>query len=422
MKKWSILLSVFFSLNSALAKELVYDNHIYEDQIKTVLLYVPGTNYPVPVIKLNSSDKLHLSFDEFTNNNDYYQYTLVHCDANWKPTNLRPLEYMQPGNLFTNIDQFKFSNNTYKRFVHYDAFFPSKDVAPKISGNYLLKVYRNFDESDLIITRKIFVLDNKATFTTNIQPATLPDVRFSKQEVDFSFKLNNYQVIDPFNDLKVVVSQNNRWDNAITNLKPQFIVGNEYTYNYERENLFDGTNEYRFFDFRSLRFFSQNVESKYFDEINHLVLRREEKRGATRHLEYIDFNGKRVIANKDGQNDGSFDGDYAWVYFSLSAPQRFRMGEVYIFGELSDWQVKEEFRMTYNESKLQYEGKAILKQGYYSYLYVTENEVTGALETVETEGNYMETENDYYLYVYCRNQSFDYDELIGFGRFNTRGK
>ncbi|MDX5320964.1 MAG: DUF5103 domain-containing protein, partial [Bacteroidota bacterium] len=210
------------------------------------------------------------------------------------------------------------------------------------------------------------------------------------------------------------VSQNNRWDNAVYGMRPLFIVGNEYTYNYEEENLFDGTNEYRFYDSRSMRFLSQNVIKKYYDTLQHLILIPAERRGHSAYVEFVDFNGKRVIANKDGQNDGAFDGDYTWVYFSLKSPQRLRSGDVYVLGEFSDWQANPRFKLEYNQSLYQYEGRVLLKQGYYSYLFTTLNPETGVMETFETEGNYMNTENQYYIYMYCRNQSYGYDELIGF--------
>lgn len=393
-------------------KVLQYTNHIYEPQIHTVLLYKPNTNVPVPVINLNSSDQLELSFDELGSDNDYYQFTLIHCDANWNPSNLRPMEYLN-GNTFDFINDFSFSNNTFQRYIHYSVNFPTEQMKPKFSGNYLLKVYRNYDENDVIITRRIFVLDSRTTFQFDIRPATLAQFRFSKQEVDFKATINDYQVFNPYQDMKVVIAQNNRWDNAIYGLRPLFIVGNEYTYNYEEENLFDGTNEYRFYDSRSLRFLSQNVAKKYFDEINHLILMPAERRGSSAYVQFADFNGKRVIDNKDGQNRGAIDGDYTWVYFSLNAPQM-RSGDVYVFGELSDWRADERFKMTYNDQQKRYEAKILLKQGYYSYLFTTLNAETGVMETHETEGNYMNTENQYYIYLYCKNQSFGYDELIGF--------
>lgn len=424
MKKLLFFLAGSFQiLHAQTEKTLYYANHIYEPQIHTVLLYQPGTNTPVPVIMLNSQDKLQLSFDELTKENDYYQYTLIHCDAGWNPSNLRPMEYLS-SNLFEDVRDFKFSNNTYQSYVHYSVDFPSQDMRPKLSGNYLLKVYRNYDETDIIITRRFFVLDAKTTFNFDIHPATLAQVRFSKQEVDFKATIKDYQVYNPYQDLKVVISQNNRWDNAITGLRPQFIVGNEYSYNYEEENLFDGTNEYRFFDFRSLRFYSQNVNRKYLDTLSHLILRPDERRGTSAYVQFEDFNGKRVIANKDGQNDGSFDGDYAWVYFTLQSNNEMRTGDVYVYGELSDWQPQERFKMSYNPDLKQYEAKVLLKQGYYSFIYTTLNPETRQMETIETEGNYMNTENTYYIYMYCRNQSFDYDELIGFigESSNTRSR
>ena len=422
MKYFLFLLAPLFLVTAAKGeKVLQYGNYIYEPQIKTVLLYQQGTNTPTPVIKLNTTESLTLSFDELVPENDYYMYTLIHCDAYWHPSDLRPMEYLV-GNTFDFIEDFKFSNNTYQKYVHYSMNFPSADMRPKYSGNYLLKIYRNYDENDVIITRRIFVLDARTTFDFDIHPATLAQYRFSKQEVDFKATIKEYQVFNPYQDLKVIISQNNRWDNVNFGMKPQFIVGNEYTYNYEEENLFDGTNEFRFFDSRSLRFLSQNVNNKYIDSIYHLVLLPSERRVSKSYVQYIDFNGKRVIANKDGQNDGSFDGDYAWVYFSLEAPNELRTGDVYVFGELSDWQAKEEFRMTYNRSEGRYECKVLLKQGYYSYLFTTYNQENGQMETIETEGNFMNTENDYYIYVYCRNQSFGYDELIGFVKQSSNSR
>ena len=246
MKKGSLFLLLLLSIFQVTAqKELQYTNYIYEPQIHTVLLYKQGTNVPVPVLNLNSSDRLQLSFDELASDNDYYQFTLIHCDAQWKPSDLQPMQYIE-GNLFDFINDFRFSNNTYQKYVHYSVSFPSQDMKPKISGNYILKVYRNYDEEDVVITRRFFVLDSKTTYEFDIHPATIGQYRFSKQEVDFKATITDYQVYNPYQDLKMVLTQNNRWDNAIYNLRPLFIVGNEYTFNYEEENLFDGTNEYRF--------------------------------------------------------------------------------------------------------------------------------------------------------------------------------
>ncbi|MBI1221535.1 MAG: DUF5103 domain-containing protein [Bacteroidetes bacterium] len=414
MKK-SILfgLLAILTISAKAQKVLQYTNFIYEPQFHTVLLYKPGSNVPTPVMNLNSQDQLQLSFDELVTDNDYYQFTFIHCDANWNPSNLRPMQYIE-GNLLDYINDFKYSSNTYQKYVHYSVNFPSRDMRPKLSGNYILKVYRNYDEQDIVITRRFFVVDNRTSFNFDIHPATLSQYRFSKQEVDFKATINEYRVVNPYTDLKVVISQNNRWDNAVYGLHPLFIVGNEYTYNYEEQNLFDGTNEYRFFDSRSLRFLSQNVMKKTHDTLTNLYLYPADRRGSGAYVQYKDFDGKRVIANKDGQNDGSFDGDYTWVYFTFRSGQPLLSGDVYVMGELSGWRANPLFRLEYNPTSKSYEGRALLKQGYYSYLFVTLNTENGVMETYETEGNYMNTENQYYIYMYCKNQNFGYDELIGY--------
>lgn len=399
-------------------KELRYENYIYEENIRTVLLFQTTSKDPLPLISLKADDKLTLIFDELGNENDYYQYSFVHCNSDWTPSDLQPMQYLE-GNMFGNINTFQYSNNTYIKYVNYQLEFPADDMKPKVSGNYLLKVYRNFDENDIILTRRFFVLDAKIGLSGTVIPATRPEYRFNRQEVDFVANTKSTTIVNPFEDTKVVIMQNYWQDNAITDLKPQFVNGSDLTYNYEEENVFGGINEFRFFDTRSLRFASINVQKKFFENnVYHTVLNGEESRAFKRHTNLIDFNGKRAISNRDG-NNGNIDGDYTWVYFTLQSPNPFP-DSVYIMGELTDWRIQEDFKMTYNPEIKAFQGKALLKQGFYDYIYVTKPKDPKELpETTFTEGNYMNTENDYYIFYYVRNQFLDYHELLGFKRLNS---
>lgn len=414
----SFLLSVAFTLQAQKDKTLRYENYVYEENIRTVLLYQTSTKDPMPVLAMGAKDKLTLMFDELGNENDYYQYKFIHCNSDWTPSDLQPMQYLD-GNMFANIDNYKYSNNTYIKYVNYRLEFPNVDTKPKLSGNYLLVVYRNFNEKDIILTRRFYVLDAKIGLSGTVLPATRPDYRFNRQEVDFVANTKNYLVVNPFQDTRVVIMQNYWQDNAITDLKPQFVNGQDLTYNYEEENVFGGINEFRFFDTRSLRFASINVQKKFFEnDVYHAVLNSDEPRAFKRHVNIIDYNGKRVIANKDG-NNGDIDGDYTWVYFTLENPNPFP-DSVYLMGGLTDWRIQDEFKMTYNPEIKAYQGKALLKQGFYDYIYVTKPKDTSLLpETTFTEGNYMNTENDYYIFYYVRNQFLDYHELLGFKRLNS---
>lgn len=413
---WVLSLCVLFSppAEAGGEKELRYDNYIYEPTIQSVQFQTLAANQTLPLIVLNSGDKLKLTFDELTSRNDYYQYTIVHCDANWKPTNLDPTMYIKGLNM-GNIDNYSYSANTFQVYVHYALNFPNDDMQPLLAGNYLLKIFRNFNDQELIITRRFMVLNQLVSVTGSSKPATDGKFRFSKQEVDVYVDYTGYSIPNPNQDVKLVMLQNCRWDNAITGLKPLFVSGNQLNYNYEDGNLFNGGNEFRFFDTRSLRFFSQNIEKKYFDQVTQCVLKPDESRAKAAYFQYLDFNGKRVLENKDGTTDG----DYARMYFRLMLPDSFAE-PVYVFGEFSDWQPREAFRMTYDPLLKMYTCNALLKQGYYNYAYGVLT-ASGKLDETLIEGNHMETRNDYNILVYHRNLIFDYDELVGAAYFDSGG-
>jgi hypothetical protein len=88
------------------------------------------------------------------------------------------------------------------------------------------------------------------------------------------------------------------------------------------------------------------------------------------------------------------------------------MGDVYIYGELTDWQLKEKFKMKYFEEYDMYGASVLLKQSYYNYHFVLKDK-DGNIDYTFTEGNHQETENDYTVLVYHKNVFYGYDELIG---------
>ena len=410
----SLLLLITFSIGTvttSYATELKYENYIYDTLVETVLLSTNTSGYnPIAVMDLGATNALRLKFDRLEASNEFYQYTFVHCDANWKPSNLQKTEYLE-GNTMGSIEDFTFSTNTFQQYVQYSLEFPNQDMDLTKSGNYLLIVYRNFDEEDLVLTRRFMIFESQASVTGNVKPATNPSDRFYKQEVDFEVEYKDYLIQNPFLDVNAVILQNNSWNNAIYNLKPQFVNNNILQFNYENENLFNGVSEFRFFDIRSLRNFSQNVAKKFTDSLVNVVLKVGEIQSSKTYINWIDFNGKRVIQNTDGL-DVTENGDYTLVHFSLESPNKLSAGDVYVYGELTDWRLDEKYKMTYLPDRKVYYLATKLKQSYYNYHYV----VPGKNNTIEyayTEGNHAETENDYMILLYHRDAFYGYDRLIG---------
>jgi hypothetical protein len=136
-----------------------------------------GSYERFPAIDLNSNQQLNLQFDDMMPESDNYQFTFIHCSSDWKVSNLKPNEYLT-GAMFENITNYTFSTTTFQVYTHYNVNFPSADMKPKLSGNYILKIFRNFDENDLILTHRFMVVDDKFVpeIIELVPPASTPPV------------------------------------------------------------------------------------------------------------------------------------------------------------------------------------------------------------------------------------------------------
>ncbi len=224
------------------------------------------------------------------------------------------------------------------------------------------------------------------------------------------------EIPSPYTDAHLVILQNGRWDNALTTLKPKYINGPVYNYDFEEGNLFFGGNEFRTFDIRNIRSVGQNVSSKYIDTAIHVLLKPDEARGDKQHLMMTDFNGRYIIYSRTTTEQNQMD--YAWVTFTLNKFSQDQNRAVYVLGAFNNWKPGEKYRMVYNESRKIYQCTVLLKQGYYNYMYAI-TDGNGESDVSETEGNHYETENDYYFFFYQKNYMYNYDELIGYQKINT---
>jgi hypothetical protein len=71
-----------------------YRDEVFADNIMTVQLHVKGWEMSYPVIELGSRDELVLSFDDLDGDIKNYQYTIIHCNADWTRSTLFQSDYM----------------------------------------------------------------------------------------------------------------------------------------------------------------------------------------------------------------------------------------------------------------------------------------------------------------------------------------
>ena len=392
-------------------KTLRYQDYIYTPDVRSVQCYMTTsantTVFQPPVVPLGQSQSIALEFDVLGEQAPRLTTRLVHCDVDWQPSVLTDMQFLNEINE-TLITSYQTGIGGKVPYFHYRTTAP----AVKISGNYLLVVQSQGGVP--LLSRRVIVYENQVQVSLKPGIVVAGQERYTLQQLDFGINYGSVNLVNAAAEVKVVLRQNFRWDNAKYGLRPTFVRDAERQLDYQYfnfENAFPGLSEYRFFDTRSIQTNGLNVL-----RINQQANPRtaelvpEVTRGDLAYNQYIDVNGQRIFESRE-YGDGRYNADYANVTFQLKAAQP-APGPVYVFGALTDWQLKDEFKLSYDETKQLYTGTALLKQGYYNYDFAVAG-AKGANE-VYFEGTHYETENNYDLLVYYRPPGTRTDLLIGY--------
>ena len=416
-KKYFFLLLLLLNLLQINAQS---PDVIFKNNIQSVRFHMYGDQQSLPVFKINSADQLELHFDDMDANTKSYYYSFVLCDYNWVPVNLSAFDYIK-GFTQNRISNYRYSSIAYTRYTHYQAILPDRNSVPIKSGNYLLKVYLDGDTSKTAFTRRLLVLDQKATIAAKIiQPFGAQQFR-THQKVQFNANITGINSFSAAQQIKVVILQNNRWDNAVKDIAPTFVRGNNLEYSAENNLVFAGGKEWRWLDLRSFRLFSDRVDSGTYDKNKaDLYLKPDIDRSGLRYVYFNDLNGMYSVETYETINP-YWQGDYATVHFNLAAPngKPYASKDIYLSEQLCNYELNDKTRMTFNPSTGKYEAKAYLKQGYYNYTYIAVDKNDPSIKK-ELEGDYWETENTYTILIYYKGFTDRCDQLIGVDKLNSR--
>ena len=125
------------------------------------------------------------------------------------------------------------------------------------------------------------------------------------------------------------------------------------------------------------------------------------------------IHGRCYYRTRDLRNENSED--YVFTHFTLKSTFPFSDGDVYVFGELTDWQLQDEAKLHYNKEFDFWETDLLLKQGVYNYQYVYVPRGTNNLiDATYIEGSHYQTNKIYYIFVYYQEEGTSYDRLIGY--------
>jgi hypothetical protein len=387
-----------------------YYNKVFDKNIKTVLLYKSGIPLSEPVIGLNTDEKLELHFDNLSDTRKNYRYTLVHCNALWEPSPLDQSEYLK-GHVSGQLTTVESSFNTTYEYFHYHLTFPEEEMYPLISGNYVIIVYEDYNSDKPVLTRQFFIAENLVNIEASVRQPT-GEGYYTHQEIECSVNYENYSINVPSNDIKIRIIQNGSPYNERILSNPRFVSTITLSYGGNGEIVFEGDNEFRYFNTKSMKYASENIESIDFrNPYYHVFLKPDESRAFKPYFTVKELNGRYYI-DKEGAQNNNTDADYVFVHFSMPAQVPYTNGDIYITGALNDWAAGDENRLTFNAETKHYETTMLLKQGYFNYFYAFRESGTDKMDIGFFEGNHYETENEYLLLVYHNDSQWNYDRII----------
>lgn len=402
--KYSLLLLLIPIASFCQVKEVNPPNYI-----KTINFKGNTPETQLPILKLG--EYVILEFDALNGNEDDYYYKIEHYNYDWTPSVLIKSEYMDG---FDNqrIRNYENSLNTYQIYSHYQLTIPNEQTRRlKVSGNYLLSIFNSNDE--IVFSRKFMIYEDLTAIGVNIKRAR--DVQFieEKQRVEIIITSNNMQLNNPSQTVKTVIVQNNNLNTAISNLKPQYTLGNQLIYKYDTETSFWGGNEYLFFENKDVRAANTGIRAIDLQELYHNYLFTNVERASKPYTYNPDINGNYVITVLDAENP-SIEADYVWMHFSLVPTEAFKNKNVHVYGNFNNYVIDESTKLIYDERHNVLRNAILLKQGFYNYKFVTVNS-NGSLNEGAISGNFYQTENNYKVIVYYRDLGARYDKIIGIG-------
>jgi hypothetical protein len=397
-------------------EEIIQFNTKIDTNIRTLKFHKKGNQMSDPILSLDRNQQLVLNFDLIDLDYGDLAYEILLCDKDWKLSSL-DMSYYQDGFYEYYIRDYQSSINTYVNYMHYQTEFPNDDLKIKLSGNYIIRVYPESEKTRIILQKRFMVVESGINVEAKVEK---PDVQLNaryQQQLNINVKYPE-DISDPLVNLYMTIRQNHSWLNAIDNIQADYVQDNTLFFNDRTKFTFDGNNEFRQLDLKYHRAGNLEIEKivKEGNQFN-VYIKDNKKKSFHNYIYKEEINGRYIVKNDEAQDDG-IEADYFKVHFELISNYFFE-GDIYVYGEFTDWEIREENKLIYDKINQKYFLSKDIKQGMMNYSFVLLEKSTGKKNIQIIEGNHFETENDYDIILYYRDLTTGSDRILGLYSFNS---
>lgn len=411
-----ILILLFISILHNKIETTQIENEDTSISISAIKFAPENDSQAYPILNMNDGLSLQLSFDILGKEAPTVSYRIIHCNKKWEPSSLNTSQYLSSNFNDFYINNYEYSFNTQTSYTHYTVQIPNEEFQINLSGNYTIEIYYEDTPEKILFSRKFFVSENTIDIIGNTTDDYNIQFLKSNQIIEFSVIDKNETIIPPQNNITAIISQNFRWDTQHSRtVKPLFLSKNKLQFKYKNRKLsFKGGYEFPYFNIIDLYQTNNTVHSIEKDENNltHCYLN-PDRYANKNYFRVKDINGN-FFHKAYNRESVELEGEYSFVHFSFVSPKL--PYDVFVCGYFNNWQTDKTNRMQYDEEYGFYHTSLFLKQGIYNYTYVGKNENGDIFNLL---GDFKETENDYYIFIYNKDESLQTDKLIGWKRLNS---
>lgn len=370
------------------------------------------------MIRLGTADRITVNFDLISDSHEYLRCRLLHCNADWTPSRLQESEYLESFNEFE-VTDYAYSANTYVHYVNYSITIPEGDMQPLVSGNYILQVFPDNDPDDIWLQTRFEVSENTSEINGLVSSRTDKGFNSEWQQLTLEVDIAGTEIKNPYQDLIVTVTQNNRPETTRILTHPMRTDGTKVIFEHDPKLIFKAGNEYRRFETVRADYPGMGVDSVRFDgNFWNAYISRALPRSHTDYV-YDRTQHGRFAVDEYNSSDPNLGADYVKVHFSLQPTPELNGQRVYVDGDFTNHEFTDTNRLHLNPESGMLELEMALKQGSYNYQFVTIDESTGMPDPSPVEGDFHDTGNEYLVNVYLRQTGSRADRLIGSTLLNS---
>lgn len=376
-----------------------------------------------PILFLQQTTPMWFQFDWLVDDREFLSYRIFHCNAEGNINDVDYSEYVQGFESQEISESPEFGVNTTTDYVHYHLAFPNDMMKPTQSGRYWLLIYRNNDwedRSNHVVSFPFFVVDEKVMMQAQLRRSSDVSNIYSHQQLDVTVSPNGYFLSDIFRDIHLSVYLNFELQpsNDFIHPKPTFVEPHQWRFIDDTHPGFPGGNEWRMMSTVDISTPGFNVDHTLPNQDLPEVFVAMDLPNRRAHSSWMDYNGKNIWVTKNS-SVRALEADYFLTHFQFKHPNE---SEQKLYLEVqTNFGIKELFPCIYDASAASYRCDALLKQGIYNYRYRFFHSGSSNENGLEyTEGNFAETMNDYYCFLYQRDPVYQMDQIIGFYKLSKQ--